>query len=225
MNWNGIVSLFIACIEIVLIINLLVFAEKNRINVQSIIILSLLAVYQSFEFLMCGLGLQQSFFPYLAFIDITFLPPLDLLLVLTLIPSFNLNLSKYLLFVPAIFFVPYYTSSIPQFTVTSCTVIYATYNYPLGDLYGVFYYLPLLAAMILLVMFMKRQKEKKTKLTFRFLLLGHIIITIPVILGFALMFSGNYSLINKMESIMCKFAFVYALCLSIVCLYNSKSKA
>jgi hypothetical protein len=223
MNWNGIVSLFIACVEIVLIVNLLVFAGKSRFNNLSIIILCLLACYQLLEFLMCGLGLQQSFFPYLAFIDITFLPPLDLLLVLTL--SYNLNLTKYLLFIPALFFVGYYTFTISQFAVTSCTVLYAAYNYPLGDLYGVSYYLPLLAAIILLIMFMRKHKEKKAKLTFRILLLGHIIISIPVILGFALMFSGNFSLINKMESIMCKFAFVYALCLSIVCLYNSKPKA
>jgi hypothetical protein len=36
-----------------------------------------------------------------------------------------------------------------------------------------------------------------------------------------LMFAGSYSIISAMESIMCKFAFIYALCLSFVCLYNS----
>jgi hypothetical protein len=36
-----------------------------------------------------------------------------------------------------------------------------------------------------------------------------------------LMFAGSYSIISGMESIMCKFAFIYALCLSFVCLYNS----
>jgi hypothetical protein len=31
-NWNGIGSLLIACVELILLINLLVFAEKNKFN-------------------------------------------------------------------------------------------------------------------------------------------------------------------------------------------------
>jgi hypothetical protein len=42
--------------------------------------------------------------------------------------------------------------------------------------------------------------------------------------GFILMVAGSYSLISTVESVMCKFAFVYALCLSFVCLYNSPFK-
>jgi len=38
------------------------------------------------------------------------------------------------------------------------------------------------------------------------------------------MFSGNHYLIAKIESVMCKFAFFYAVCLSIAVLYNSKGK-
>ena len=92
MNWNGTVSLLIACIEFLLLFNLLIFAEKNRLNKIAIIMIALLAAYQTMEFLMCQVELQSSFFPYFAFIIISFLPPLNLLLALTLTRNLNLTL-------------------------------------------------------------------------------------------------------------------------------------
>ncbi|MCO6446649.1 MAG: hypothetical protein J5I67_03295, partial [Ignavibacterium album] len=115
----------------------------------------------------------------------------------------------------------YYTFVIQEFVVTSCTVLYATYHYPLGDLYGFFYYLPILISIVLLIVFIKKHQEKKKRAIGRILLFGNIFISLPVLLGFTLMFTGSYSLMSAMESIMCKFAFVYALCLTIICLLNS----
>ncbi|MCW8813462.1 MAG: hypothetical protein OQK65_08005, partial [Chlorobium sp.] len=131
---------------------------------------------------------------------------------------------KSLIFIPAIFFSVYYTFIIPEFAVTGCTVLYATYNYPLGDLYGFFYYLPILISIILLIISIKKESDKKKKLVGKFLLFGALFISIPPSLGFILMFAGSYSLISAMESVMCKFAFVYALCLSFICIYNSPFK-
>jgi len=105
--------------------------------------------------------------------------------------------------------------------VTSCTVLYATYHYPLGDLYGFFYYLPILISIILLALFVRKDNEKEKRLIGKVLLFGGIFISIPPVLGFTLMFTGSYSLMSAMESVMCKFAFVYALCLTIICLLNS----
>jgi hypothetical protein len=222
MNWNGTVSLLIACFEFLLLFNLLIFAEKNKLNKIAIVMVALLASYQMMEFLMCQIELQSSFFPYFAFIIISFLPPLNLLLILSL--THNLTLNLWLIFVPAILFTIYYTFVIPEFVVTSCTVLYATYHYPLGDLYGFFYYLPILISIILLVLFVKKENEKKKKLVVKVLLFGSVIISIPPVFGFSLMFAGSYSLISAMESVMCKFAFVYALCLTFICIYNSPFK-
>ena len=224
MNWNGTVSLLIACLEFLLLFNLLIFTEKNKLNKIAILMVALLVGYQTMEFLMCQVELQSSFFPYFAFIIITFLPPLNFLLVLTLKPELNLKLIKYLLFLPAIFFLFFYSFAIPEFEVTSCTVLYATYHYPLGDLYGFFYYLPILISIILLALFVKKEGDKKKKLISKVLLFGGIFISIPPVLGFILMFAGSYSLISAMESVMCKFAFIYALCLSFICIYNSPFK-
>lgn len=221
MNWNGIISLLIACLELLLLFNLLVFVEKNRINIIAMGMIALLAAYQSLEFLMCQVGLQDSFFPYLAFVIIGFLPPLNLLLTFTLTNNQILNRKVLIIFIPAIAFSIYYAFVIPKFVVAKCTVLYASYHYPLGDLFGAFYYLPILISIVLLIKFIKTTTDKKKKIIAKVLLSGSILISFPVVIGFALMFVKNYSIISSIESIMCKFAFVYAVCLSFVCLYNS----
>jgi hypothetical protein len=222
MNWNGTVSLLIACFEFLLLFNLLVFAEKNQLNKIAITMVALLAAYQMLEFLMCQVELQSSFFPYFAFVIISFLPPLNLILTLSL--TRTLNLYGVLVFAPAILFSVYYTFIIPEFAVTSCTVLYATYNYPLGDLFGFFYYLPILISIILLAFFFRKEDDKKKRLIGKMLLFGAVFISIPPLLGFSLMFAGSYAVISAIESVMCKFAFIYALCLSFVCIYNSPFK-
>jgi len=221
MNWNGTVSLLLACIEFLLLFNLLVFVKKDKTNTIALIIVALLAGYQAMEFLMCQIELQNSFFPYFAFIIISFLPPLNLFLTLSLTHNVTFNLKSWLIFLPAIIFSIYYTFVIPEFAVTSCTVLYATYHYPLGDLYGFFYYMPILISIVLLIRYISKPQEKRKKIIARILLFGVIFISLPALLGFTLMLFNNYSIISAIESIMCKFAFVYAICLTIVCLYNS----
>ena len=183
--------------------------------------IALLAAYQSMEFLMCQVGLQDSFYPFLAFVIIGFLPPLNLLLALTLTRNIDLTLKWFLIFIPAVTFSIYYLFVIPEFAVTSCTVLYASYHYPLGDLFGAFYYLPVFISIILFARFIPKADDKKKKIIAKVLLFGSIFISLPVLLGFTLMFFKNYSIISAMESIMCKFAFIYAVCLSFICLYNS----
>jgi len=221
LNWNGIVSLLIACIEFLLLFNLLLFVHKSKVNVIALIMIALLASYQTMEFLMCQVGLQDSIYPFFAFVIIGFLPPLNLLLAVTFTKQSKLNRKIDLIFIPAIAFSIYYLFVIPKFIVTSCTVLYASYNYPLGDLFGAFYYLPVLISIILLMKFISKTEDKKQKLIAKVLLFGSICISFPVLLGFTLMFTGNYSIISAIESIMCKFAFIYAVCLSFICLYNS----
>jgi hypothetical protein len=182
-------------------------------------IVFVLMIYQTFEFLICWARFTSPFIIYLAFVDITFLPPLNLILLFRLI-NYKNKISN-LVFLPAIGFIIYYAFFINQFKVTSCAVLYASYNYPLGELYGTFYYLPIIISLILLVRVILTDEEKK-KFIAKVLLTGNIIIGIPVVAGFILMFTGNYYLVSKMESIMCKFAFFYALSLGIVSLYNSK---
>lgn len=222
-NWNGIVSLLIACVELVFLINLLVFAEKNKLNWIIILIVFLLFGYQTIEFLICGIGLTNSFMAYLAFVDITFLPPLNLFFVLTLI-NYKHKLTP-LIFLPALSFVIYYFFVIDEFKSVQCTVLYASYNYPLGDLYGFFYYSPILFSVILLIKKIASANQREFPISPKYLLYGHLSLIIPVVVGFTLLFLGYSGLINSIESILCKFAFLYCLVLVYFALSNKKNNA
>jgi hypothetical protein len=220
-NWNGIGSLFIASMELILLINMLVFADKNHLNKKAMLLITLLMIYQSLEFLMCRMGIASSFTAYLAFVDITFLPPLSLLFTLRF---YNYNSVKLRwAFVPAILFVIYYSIVVKEFAVVSCTVFYAAYNYPLGDLYGFFYYVPIIISFCLLLKNLKSSSGKRKVLMY-LLIAGHAAITLPVLVAFILLFSGVHGLVDIIESVMCKFAFIFALALSIFCLVNSEKK-
>lgn len=224
MNLDGIVSLLIACIEWILLINLLIFSKKDKTNVIALIMITLLAGYQTMEFIICNLGFTKPVYPYIAFLIISYLPPLNLLFVLTLTQNNNLKWKNILLFIPALFFSIFYLFTLNQFQVAKCTVLYASYHYPLGDLYGFFYYIPILISMLILMRAIPKADDKRKKLIFKVFLYSTIFISLPVIVGFSLMFAGSYTIISSMESIMCKFAFVYALSLSFVILYNSPFK-
>ncbi len=210
MNWDGIISLLLFCIEAILLVNVLYFTRKDKKLQKGGIIIALLAAYQLIEYLICGIGLKYSFAAFLAFSVISFLPPLGLLFVLDLLKKrFRRDL---LLLIPPVFFIVFYLFNVPEFAVVKCTVLYAAYNYPYGELFGVFYYLPIVATIFLL--FSGRKKGKY----FRILLSGYIVISIPVISAFIMHFSGNSFMLNIIESIMCKSAFVLALCYAYVIL-------
>jgi hypothetical protein len=222
-NWNGIVSLFISCMELIFLINLFVFAEKNKLNWLAIGIVILLLGYQTIEYLICGIGLSSSFMAYFAFVDITFLPPLNLLFILTLFRYKNKFIP--LIFLPALFFIIYYSIIISDFEVVKCTVLYATYNYPVGDLYGFFYYLPLLTAFILILKNMIGSNEQKFPISLEYLFYGHLSLIIPVAIAFTLLSLDFTGMRDSIESILCKFAFLYCLVLVYFALSNKLKSA
>lgn len=168
--------------------------------------------YQAFEFIMCNLGLDSSFNAFLAFADISFLPPLGLYFVL----SFYKYRSKYFVFIflPAIAFVIYYSTIIEQFNVNACTVFYAIYKYPQGDLYGFFYYTLVLITMALLIHGIRKSSDKRVIHLSKVLLTAYILISIPVVTAFVLVLSDQMLLVHSIVSVMCKFAVLLAVALT-----------
>ena len=220
-NLDGIVSLLIACIEIVLLINLLVYADKNEENSLVFLIIFLLVVYQVFEFLMCGLGIKSSSMAYLAFADISFLPPLNFILVFSFLKI--KKKVRMLILLPALFFIIYYSFMIGKFAVVKCTVLYAAYTYPLGTLYGFFYYIPVIISFILLYINLKNKNigpESQTKI----LITGHYFIIVPLVASFLLFLLNLPGLLDSIESVLCKFALGYAIALSFFVLNNKKQR-
>ena len=204
MTFDGIISLGIACIEFIYLFNALLFAKKNLLNKILMLQLLLLLVYQTIEFFICFVGLRQQLIVYFAFFDITFLPPIALYSVLL----FSEKLKPYhkFIFIPAIFFIVYYPFVLDQFAVTKCTVLYASYHYPLGDIYAIFYYLPIIGSMIILNKKWGRDANPKQKAQTRLLFFGYLFTFIPAMI-FAILIP---SFISAVESLLCKMAFVLA---------------
>lgn len=211
---DGIISLLIACIEVVFFINLLIFAEKNAINKLVMATILLLFGYQFLEFLICFAGLQRQIFIYFAFLDITLLPPLGLFTVLKF--ARRQKNYHYSIFIPAIFFIFYYAFVLDQFAVTKCTVLYASYHYPLGPLYATFYYLPIIASMIILNKKWGAETEKKSKALTRLMFFGYLFTFLPAMI--IALFSPGF--ISAVESLLCKMAFVFATFLTLFALKN-----
>jgi hypothetical protein len=211
-NWNGIVSLLIACIEFILIINIFIFAERNKSNYIAALIIFLLIIYQLLEWIICGLGLDSHLSAYLAFTDISFLPPLGLFFVLTFYKYRSKNFM--LLFLPATAFVIYYSTIIDRFNVNSCTVFYAIYKYPNGNIYGLFYYLPILITIGLLIRGISKSSNKIIIQISKILLTAYILISLPVIIAFILALLNEELLLHSIVSVMCKFALLLAIALT-----------
>lgn len=220
-NWNGIISLLIACIEFIIIINLFVFAAKTRFNWIIILLIVILMIYQTLEFILCQAGYSSSFMTYLAFADISFLPALDLYLIYNLFVKENRNLK--IIFLIPLMFVVYYAFIINRFEMTSCTVFFAVFNYPHGTLFGVYYYLPVVISVYFLISYLQKGSIRKKVLYARLFLTGHAIMIIPVLFAFLLSALKMRGMLNSVESIMCKFAFGYVLCLTFFALNYKES--
>ncbi len=220
-NWNGIISLLIACIEFVIIINLIVFAEKNRFNWIVVLFLVILMVYQALEFIICQAGYSSSFLTYLAFADISFLPALDIYFIYNFFVKDNRNLK--IIFIIPLMFIVYYAFIIGRFEMTSCTVLFAIFNYPHGTLFGMYYYLPVVMSVYFLISYLQKGSSRKKLLYAGLFLAGHVIMILPVLFAFLLSALKMRAMLNSIESIMCKFAFGYVLCLTFFALNYKES--
>lgn len=213
-NIDGLISLLIACIELLFIINLLIFAKKNIVNQLIILQVILLFGYQLLEFLICFAGLKSQLFIYLALFDITLLPPIGLYTVLL----FTEKLKSYhkFIFIPALFFIIYYPLVLDQLAVTRCTVLYASYYYPLGPLYATFYYLPIIGSMIILNKRWGAETDPVKKSLTRTYFFGYIFTFIPSMI--IAIFVPSF--VNAVESLLCKMAFILAIHFTIFALKN-----
>ncbi|PIQ10154.1 MAG: hypothetical protein COW71_04230 [Ignavibacteriales bacterium CG18_big_fil_WC_8_21_14_2_50_31_20] len=214
-NFPGIISLLIACIEVVLIINLIIFAEKNSENKLIIGIITLLFGYQFMEFFMCYFDNYSNTLVYIAFFIISFLPPLVLLLVLTFYKVESKL--KFLIFLPIVLLLFYYIFVLNGFEITRCTILFVAYEMPLGDLYGVIYYSPILLSIIILFKMINNPIFINKKLNFQIVLGGILLAFIPVALIIALF----PFLIDYVESFFCKAASLIALTLTIYAMRNN----
>ena len=217
-NLDGIISLLIACLEFVFLINLLVFAQKNSVNKKIIILVLLLFLYQMMEFLICYAGMNSAFVIYSVYVVISFLPPLGLIIVLNYYNKQHRLLK--LLYLPPLFFAFYYPLVLSKFEIAKCTVLYASYNYPLGFLYGLFYYIPVLLTILFLFRQQFSMRGSGRRPLGTVLLAGYLIAFVPNML-FYFIIPGFTDII---ESIMCKFALLLAIAYTFFALKNKQDQ-
>jgi len=203
-NFDGIVSTLIAAVELGYLIYLLAAADKTPVNKLTIATIGLLFGYQFMEFILCFLGVQNQLLVYLALSDITLLPPLGL--YTALLYSGKLQPYHKFIFIPAAFFIVYYAFMIGDLAIVKCTVIYATYYYPLGSFYGTFYYLPIIGTMIILNKKWGGEENPKKKALTRLLFFGYLFTFIPAMI--IALFVPSF--VQAGESLLCKMAFVLA---------------
>lgn len=219
-NIDGTISLLFAAIEFILLFLVLFHLKNKNENILAAVLIFLLMGYQFLESLICYFNVRSSFVAFLAFADITFLPPTGLIFAWTLWG--NTVKKNYLVYLPALFFLIYYSLTIEKFIVNTCTVFYASYSYPLGESYGFFYYAP-----IVVTIFYLREKVKdnsgvlKARLS-GILVFAYVFISIPVAAGFILRSFGDSFVLTVIESVMCKFALSLALALSYFVLKNKQ---
>ena len=125
-----------------------------------------------------------------------------------------------LVLIPAVFFVTYYIFKLNEFFVVDCRPLYNQYKYPASDIYGFFYYLPIVISIIILLLNLRVEKFHKQLKNNKILLFGNLVISLPVIVSFLLLFFGKPELTHIMVSVMCKFAFFYFLSLTYLSFQN-----
>ena len=201
----GLPSLFITSLELLLLANALIFGQKNRVNMIVFIIIAIFAANNLIEFLICQFKLNNKVLLLTNFSLISFLPPLSLLLVLKFWKH-ETNL-KFIIFLPTLVIVYYFIYFIDSFKVMDCSYLYVTYLYPLRDELGIYYFVMNIAAIVFLLVKLRKPKLRyKRHLNISLITAFGSAIVIPLLL--LILFSPLHI---YAESILNKFAFFYVL--------------
>ena len=214
MQTDGIISLYLAIFEFSLLTFLLLLRKKHASANAAMLMLFFLAGYQLCETLMCKFGLTGHILPYLAITDISLLPPITLIFSLHFWGS--KSFIPYLFLIPVTFFAVFYAIHLDAMVVAQCTPFYAMFHYPLGDLYGAFYYAPIMISMIIFIVKIKKEGNGKLRSMGIVILSVFIFISIPVVTAFVSRAAGYPELLKAVESIMCKSAGVLAMAITYV---------
>ncbi|MBN2156978.1 MAG: hypothetical protein JW776_13120 [Candidatus Lokiarchaeota archaeon] len=170
-----------------------------------------LQMYQLMEFLMC-IGIDPNIIGRFGLIVITFLPPLGILLISSVCKLRHwINWSG---IVAGIALSIYYSIVPDAFSLQTCNPFYAIYNYPLGNLYGFFYFGYIFWAFILIIIAWVRDTKENPKQLNRkaiYVLIGYFSFLLPMAITIII----NFSAVEALESIMCKYALFLAITLFI----------
>ncbi len=204
----GTLALIIFFIEFIFLV---IIVLKNRTHPYFLTIaglLVLLQVYQLSEFLIC-VGISENITARIAYVVITFLPPLGYYLSTQLVGWKHKD--YFVFFAAATGFSLYYAIWPRAIYLVDCNPLYATYGSPLHELYGYYYIFVVCYAILFLLLHLLFRREKFENKYSVLLLIGYLSFLVPM----QLMVMIDFSYIYSTTSIMCKYAFLLAVSLFI----------
>ena len=204
----GTLSLIFFVIELVILIIVIIFNRDHPFFWSIVGLVGLLQLYQLSEWLIC-IGVNENVTGRIAYVIITFLPPLGYFLSTRIVgwkfPDYWIG------FAAATAFSLYYLISPNSVELVDCNPLYAIYNYDLSLYYGIYYIGILVYSILFLVAHMIWRREKIERKLSILLLIGYLSFLAPMYL----MILIDYSFINTVTSIMCKYALLLAVTLGI----------
>ena len=205
---QGTLSLIFFVIELVILIIVIIFNRDHPFFWSIVGLVGLLQLYQLSEWLIC-IGVNENVTGRIAYVIITFLPPLGYFLCTRIVgwkfPDYWIG------FAAATAFSLYYLISPNSVELVDCNPLYAIYNYDLSLYYGIYYIGILVYSILFLVAHMIWRREKIERKLSILLLIGYLSFLAPMYL----MILIDYSFINTVTSIMCKYALLLAVTLGI----------
>ena len=216
---DGILSLILFGIELILLI---IICVKNRDHPQFWIIFTimlLLQIYQLSEFLLC-IGVAQNIVVRLAISIITFLPPTGYLLTIRVLHCKRkfVLLIFYLSLIFGVILSFYFFFWDTTIVMQDCNPIYAVYQIGFTHLYGIYYNSVILLTLLVIFYQIIFKRVLKHNLKGLLVLIGYISFLLPMIITIIV----DPDLISATTSIMCKYAILLAITLSIFSFYKKK---
>ena len=187
--------------------------RKPIIRTTSAILL-ILAAYQLVEVLVCTRTPVYGFMPQMAFIVVTWLPPLGLLLIAQLSSTqahLNYAISYFMLAVA--FSLVVWIAFDDRFVADSvCNIVYAKYSNPLPRfrIYSWFYWLGLFGMIVLSAVGVRRESDPGQHRLLKTILVGSLGFIVPGVIVTHFVAPGE----GALPSIMCHFALVLAISLT-----------
>jgi len=224
MTYSPVLAIGTAFFEIAVAIWALRGPGRKPIIRTTSAILLLLAAYQLVEVLVCSQTPAYGFMPQMAFIVVTWLPPLGLLLIAQLSPSqstINYAISYFMLAVA--FSIVVWIAFDDRFISDSvCNIVYAKYSSPLPrfQIYAWFYWLGLFGMVALSALGVRNSSHSEQQTLLKYVLLGSLGFIVPGIIITRFVAPGE----GALPSILCHLALVLAIFLTRLIAYERRGE-
>lgn len=221
MAYSPVLAIGTAAFELTIAIWALTGPGRKPIIRTASAILLLLASYQIVEVIVCLHTPMNGFMPQMAFIVVTWLPPLGLLLIAKISPSqVNCAISYFMLAV-ALSIVVWIAVDRNFVSDSVCSVVYAKYSISTLYIqaYGLFYWLGLAGMVVLSAVGITRSNDGHQQRLLKMVLLGTLGFIVPGITVTRLAAPAQ----GALPSILCHFALILAVFLTRLILIERRS--